>query len=104
MFPKVFVKEVPVELPPGPKITHRISRIDLTKVLKTPTCKTLQALMTKYKAWINKQMNTGILHRTSVPGGASMFVEAKSNGRIPQLVDLRFRNDNPQADHTQIPE
>jgi len=38
--------------------------------------------MTKYKAWINKEMNAGILHRTSVPGGASLVVEAKSDGRI----------------------
>src|SRR5712691_10216486 len=33
-----------------------------------------------------------------------MFVTAKSNGRIRPLVDLRFRNDNNIADHTQIPE
>jgi len=33
-----------------------------------------------------------------------MFVEAKSDGRIRPLVDLRFRNDNTHADHTQIPE
>jgi len=83
---------------------HRISLIDPTKHLKTPNFKAPQALMTKYKAWINQQMNAGILHRTSVPGGASMFVEATSDGRIPPLVDLRFRNDNTQADHTQIPE
>jgi len=82
MFPKVFVKEVPEELPPVRKIMHRISLIDPTKLLKTPTFKAPQALMPKYKAWINKQMNAGILHRTSVPGGASMFVEAKSDGRI----------------------
>jgi len=37
MFPKVFVKEVPDELQPGHKITHRISLIDPTKLLKTPT-------------------------------------------------------------------
>ena len=49
-------------------------------------------------------MNAGIFHRTSVPGGASMFLEAKSDGRIRPLVDLRFRNDNTQADHPQIPE
>jgi len=49
-------------------------------------------------------MNAGILHWTSVPGGTSMFVEAKSHGRIRSLVDLRFRNDNTQADHRQIPE
>jgi len=33
-----------------------------------------------------------------------MFVEAKSNGRIRPLVDLRFRNDNTHTNHTQIPE
>jgi len=33
-----------------------------------------------------------------------MFVKAKPDGRIRLLVDLRFRNDNRQADHTQIPE
>jgi len=104
MFPKVFVKEVPEELPPLSKITHRISRIDPTKLLKTPTLKAPQSLMTKYKKWINKQMNADILHRTSVPGGASMFVEAKSDGRFPPLVDLWFKNDNTLADLTQIPE
>jgi len=104
MFPEVFVKEVSEKLPPVRKIMHRISLIDPTKLLKTHTFKAPQALMTRYKAWINKQINAGILHRTSVSGGASMFVEAKSHGRIPHLVDLRFRNDNTLADHTQIPE
>ena len=104
MFSKVFVKEVPEELLTARQIMHRINLIDLVKLLKTPTCKALQAVMTKYKAWINKQINTGILHRTSVPGGASMFVEAKSDGKIRPSVDLCFRNDNTQADHTQIPE
>jgi len=104
MFRKVFVHEVPEELPPVRKIMHRISLIDKTKLLKTPTFKERQALMLKSKAWINKQMNAGILHRTSVPGGARMFVEAKSDGRIRPLVDFCFRNDNTQADHTQIPE
>jgi len=33
-----------------------------------------------------------------------MFVDAKSDGRISPLVNLCFRNDNMQADHTQIPE
>jgi len=104
MFPKVFIKGVPEELPPVRKIMHRISLIDPTNLLKTPTFKPPPALMPKYKAWINKQMNTGILHRTRVLGGASMFVEAISDGRIRPLVDLRCRNDNTQADHTQIPE
>ena len=31
-------------------------------------------------------------------------MEAKSDGRIRPLVDLHFRNDNTQADHTEIPE
>jgi len=104
MFPKVFVKEVPEELPPVRKIMHSISLIDPTQLLKTPTLKAPQAFMPQYKAWINKQMKASILHRTSVPAGASMFVEAKSDGRIRPLVDLHFRNDNTQADHTQIPE
>jgi len=104
MFPKVFVKKVPEEIPPVRKIMHRINLKDPTKLLKTPTFKVPQALLTRYKAWINKQMNAGILHRTSVPGGASMFVEANSDGRICPLVDLGFKNDNTQADHTQIPE
>jgi len=80
IFPDVFVKEVPEELPPVRKIMPRISLIDPTKLLKTPTFKAPQALMTKYKTWINKQMNAGILYRTTVPGEASMFVEAKSHG------------------------
>jgi len=82
MFHKLFVKEVPEELPPAGKIMHRLSLIDQTKLLKTPTFKAQLALMTKYEAWINKQMNAGILHKTSVPGGASMFVEAKGDGRL----------------------
>ena len=104
MFPNVIVKEVPEELPLVDKIMHRISLIDPINLLKTPTFKAPQTLMPKYKAWINKQMNARILHMTSVPGGASLFVEAKSHGRIRPLVDLRFRNDNTQADHTEIPE
>jgi len=104
MFPKVFVKEVPEELRPVRKIMHRIRLIDPTKLLTTPTFKPPEALMPKYEACITKQISAGILHRTSVPGGASMFVEAISDGRIHLLVDLRFMNDNTQADHTQIPE
>jgi len=104
MFPKVFVKYVAEEPPPAHSIMHRIRLIDPTKLLKTPTFKALQALMPKYKACINKQINVGILQRTSVPGGASMFMEPKSNGRVRPLVDLHFRNDNTQADHKQIPE
>jgi len=104
MFPKVFVKDVPQELPLVRQIIHRISLIDPTKRLKTPTFKAPQALIPKYKAWINKQINAGILHRTSVPGGASRFVDTKSDGRIRPILDLHFRNDNTQADLSQIPE
>jgi len=104
MFPKVFVKEVPEKLPPVHKIMHRTSLIDSTKLLQTPAFKEPQALMTKYKAWTNKQMNAGMLHSTSLPGGASMFLPDKPDGRIPHMVDLRFRNDNTKAHHTQIPE
>jgi len=78
MFPKVFVKEVPEELPPVSKIMHRISLINPTKLLKTPTFKAPQAMMPKYKAWINKQMNAGILHRTSVPRGAACLWKQKA--------------------------
>jgi len=104
MFPKVFVKEVPEELPPVRKIMHRISLMHPTKLVKTLTFKAPQVLITKYKAWINKQMNAGILHRTSVPEEASMFVEPRRHGSIRLLIDRRFRNDNTQADHIQIPE
>ena len=31
-----------------------------------------------------------------------MFLEAKPDSRIRPLVDLRFRNDNAVADHSQI--
>jgi len=104
MFPNIFVKELHEELPPVRKLMHRISLIDPTKLLKTLTFKAPQALMTKDKPWINKPMNAGIFHRTSVPGGPSMFVEAKGHGRFRLLVDPRLRNDNTQAYHTQIPE
>jgi len=76
IFPNVFVKVVREALPLGRKIRHRISLIDPMKHLTTPTFKAPQALMFKYKTWINNQMNAGILHRSSVPGGSSMFVEA----------------------------
>jgi len=67
MFRNVVVKEVPEELPPIRKIMHRISLKDPTKLLKTPTFKAPQALMPKYKVWINELMSASILHRTSVP-------------------------------------
>jgi len=38
------------------------------------------------------------------PEELACFLEAKSDGRIRPLVDLRFWNENTQADHTQIPE
>ena len=102
IFPDVFVKELPEDMPPVRKILHRITLKDSTKLLKTPTYKAPQALMTKFKAWIDKQLRAGILQRSPVPGGASMFLEAKPDGRIRPLVDLHFRNDNKVADHSQI--
>jgi len=103
MFPKAFVREVPEELPSVHQITNRISLKDPTKLLSTRIFTAPQALMTRFKALINKQMNAGILHRTSLPGGASMFVAAKGDSSIRPLVHLRFRNDNTQADHTTDP-
>jgi len=50
MFPKIFVKDVPEELPPVRRIMDRISLIDPTKPFKTPTFTALPALMTKFKA------------------------------------------------------
>jgi len=44
------------------------------------------------------------LHRNSVPKGASIFLDSKSDGRIRPLVDLRCSNDSTKANHTQIPE
>jgi len=85
MFPKAFVKEVTEELLPAGKIMYRIRLIDPTKLLKTHTFKAPDAVISKYKAWINKQMNAGNLHRTSVPGTASMFVEAKLDSRLHPL-------------------
>ena len=58
--------------------------------------------MPNFKAWIDKQLRAGILQRSPVPGEASMFLEAKPDGRIRPLVDLRFRNDNTIEDHSQI--
>ena len=103
MFPEVFVKELPEDMPPVRKILHRITLKDPTKLLKTPTFKAPQALMPIFREWIDKQLRTGILQRSPVPGGTSMFLEAKPDGRIRPLVDLRFRNDNTVADHSQIP-
>ena len=103
LYPEVFVKEIPEAMPPVRKILHRIVLKDPTKLLKTPTFKAPQALMPKFKEWIDRQQRAKILHRTRTPGGASMFFEAKPDGRIRPLVDLRHRNSNTVADHSQIP-
>ena len=50
MFPEVFVKEQPEDMPPVRRILHRITLKDPTKLLKTPTFKAPQALMPKFKA------------------------------------------------------
>ena len=102
-FPEVFVKELHDTMPPVRKILHRISLKDPMKLLKTPTLKAPQALMPKLNVWIDKPLRGGILQRRPVPGGASMFLEAKSDGRIRPLWDLHFRYDNTIADHSQIP-
>ena len=103
LFPEVFVKELPDNMPHVLKILYRITLKDPTKLLKTPIFKAPQALMPKFEAWIDKQLRAGILQRNPVPGGASMFLEAKPEGRIRPLVNQRFRNDNTIADHSQIP-
>ena len=103
MFREVFVKELPQDMPPVRKILHRITLKDPMKLLKTPTIKAPQALMPKFKAWIDKQRRAGILQRNPILGGASMFLEAKPDGRICPLVDLCFGNDNTVAEHSQIP-
>ena len=97
------MKELPEDMPPVRNILHRITLKDQTKLWKTSTFKAPQALMPKIKACIDKELRAGILQRSPVPGGASMFLEAKPDGRIRPLVDLRFRNDNTVADHSQIP-
>ena len=49
LFPKVFVKEVPEELPPLRKVMHRITLKDPSNLAKIPTFKAPQALMPKFK-------------------------------------------------------
>ena len=61
MFPEVFVKELPEDMPPVRKILHRITLRDPTKLLKTPIFKAPQAFMPKFKAGIDKQLRAGIL-------------------------------------------
>ena len=73
------------------------------RYIKTPIFKASQTLIPKFKAWIDKQFRACILQWSPVPGPASIFLEAKSEGRIRPLVDLLFRKDNPVADHRQIP-
>ena len=68
IFPAVFVKERPEDMLPVRKILHRIILKDPTKLLKTPTFKAPQALMPKFKAWIDKNLRVGILQRSPVPG------------------------------------
>ena len=82
---------------------HRIILKDPINLLKTPTFKAPQALMPKLEEWIDKQLREGILQRNLVREEASMFLEAKRDGRIRPVVDLRFRNHNTVADHSQIP-
>jgi len=48
-------------------------------------------------------MAAGILKRERAPEAASMFVQAQPDGRISPLVDLQSRNQNPEGEHSQIP-
>ena len=82
LFPEGFVKEIPEELPPLHPILHRIVLKNPTKLIKTPVFKCPDALLGRFKDWINKQMAAGIIKRERAPGGASMFVQAKLDGRI----------------------
>ena len=50
MFPDVFVKELPEDMPPVRKVLPRITLKDPTKLFKIPTFKAPQALMPKFKA------------------------------------------------------
>ena len=50
MFPEVFVKELLRDMRQVRKILHRITLKDPTKLLKTPTFKAPQALMSRFKA------------------------------------------------------
>ena len=103
LFPQVFVKELPDDMPAVRKILHGITLKDPMKLLKTSTFIAPQALMLKFKAWMDKQLRAGILQRSQVQGGVSMFLEVKPDGRIRPVQDLRFRNDNTVADYSQIP-
>jgi len=103
LFPEVFVKEIPEELPPLRPILHRIILKDPTKLIKTPVLKCSDTLPGRFKDWIDKQMAAGILTRERAPAGASMFLQAKPDGRIRPLVDLQSRNQNTEGDHSQIP-
>ena len=103
LFPEGFVKEIPEELPPLCPKLHRIILKDPTKLIKTPVFKCPDALLGRFKDWIDKRMAAGILKRERAPGGGSMFVQAKPDGRIRSLVELQSRNQNTEADHSQIP-
>jgi len=74
LFPEVFVKEILEEVPPLCPILHRIVLKDPTKLIKTPVFKCPDALLGRFKDWIDKQMAAGILKRERAPGDASMFV------------------------------
>ena len=77
LFPEVFVKEIPEELPPLRPILHRIVLKDPTKLIQTPVFKCPEALLERFRQWINRQQSASILKSERAPGGASMFVQAK---------------------------
>ena len=85
MFPDVFVDEIPEKLLPKRKILHRITLKDPTKLIKTSTFKAPQALIPKFKEWIDRQLRAGILKRHSIPltPHKPYFAVTPRNHRLP---------------------
>ena len=102
-YPEVFVKEIPIQLPPLRKVQHRIMLKDPNKALRTPNDKTPESLLPRFREWIKRQLKAGSIYQSPTPGGSPMFVQGKVDGRIRPLVDLRARNDNTIKDHSPIP-
>jgi len=103
LFPEVFVKEIPEVLPPLRPILHRTVLKDATKHIKTPIFQCPDTLLVRFKEWIDKSIAAGIRKRERAPEAASIFVQAKPDGRIRPLVDLRSSNQNTEAHHSRIP-
>jgi len=61
LFPQVFFEEIPEELHPLCPILQRIVLKDPTKLIKTPVFRCPNALVGRFKDWIDKQVAAGIL-------------------------------------------